>query len=314
MKINFLFLVLLLWLPIKNFSQTHAPSTYFFRAAFDNKLFIDVNRNDAQSALRLWTKEISKNFTNNSHLADSNLTIQIEISLVDKIDSVLNKTSKIEYDIINLLSIDYIQYHNSGLWSPVVSSAGTGHYPEEYVLLVHRNTRIPDLNSLKNKKLRIPFNQDIPISTMWLENTVLSEYGVLPDAFFKTISKSGKSSAAVLDVFFKKADACLVGYNAFKTMAELNPQIEKKLKIIRTSPPFIKGITCIKKSFYDWAKPDVIYVLNNLQKTAAGRQVLALFGQSRVVPFKEKDILSIQKMVQEHKKRISKYKARELNK
>ena len=111
----------------------------------------------------------------------------------------------------------------------------------------------------------------------------------------------------VLLIFFKKADVCLVGYNAFKTMVELNPQIGKELKILQMSPPLIKGITCIRKSFYKWAKPDVIHVLSSLPETAAGRQVLTLFGQSRVVPFKEKDILSIQELVKRHEKLILKY-------
>jgi hypothetical protein len=44
--------------------------------------------------------------------------------------------------------------------------------------------------------------------------------------------KSNKSSTALLDVYFNKADFCVIEKETYVNMLILNPSLEKKLKVV----------------------------------------------------------------------------------
>lgn len=59
---------------------------------------------------------------------------------------------------------------------------------------------------------------------------------------------SSKSSTALLDVYFNKADFFVIEKETYNNMLILNPSIEKKLKIVEKSPEiFFSAVTVIQK-------------------------------------------------------------------
>ncbi len=126
------------------------------------------------------------------------------------------------------------------------------------------------LGDLKNGNLFI--HDEKPgngVPQMWLDTFLVKQGLTRSKYFFTNIKEVDKVSQAVLPVFFKQADACLVSRSGFETMVELNPQIGEQLAIQATSPGFILGgvffrrdfradikklimDTCMKFSTYSW--------------------------------------------------------------
>ena len=65
----------------------------------------------------------------------------------------------------------------------------------------------------------------------------------------------------MLDVYFNKADFCVIEKETYVNMLILNPSLEKKLKIIDKSPEiFFSAITTIHKE----ATPELITLINEI--------------------------------------------------
>ena len=72
---------------------------------------------------------------------------------------------------------------------------------------------------------------------------------------------SSKSSTALLDVYFNKADFCVIEKETYDNMLILNPSIEKKLKIVEKSPEiFFSAVTVIQKD----ASIELIGLINQI--------------------------------------------------
>ncbi len=101
----------------------------------------------------------------------------------------------------------------------------------------------------------------------------------------------------VLPVFFKRAKAALVTEESLKILKEINPQIDKKLKIIYRSPSLILGFSCYNgNSKNSEFQKDLSEILLNLHTDSYGKQLLDLFVSEKVVPYKEeylKDYLDL---------------------
>jgi ABC-type phosphate/phosphonate transport system substrate-binding protein len=56
--------------------------------------------------------------------------------------------------------------------------------------------------------------------------------------FFSRILYKKKQPSALLDTFMGDADACLVWDSVFAAISRLNPQIRRRLTVLRSSPAF----------------------------------------------------------------------------
>ena len=114
-----------------------------------------------------------------------------------------------------------------------------------------------------------------------LANAGLPEAGVL----FGDVTHEMNVSRAVLPVFFRKADACLVTRNSFEMMCELNPQIRRRLELLATSACLVPSITCLRAGYDSTYRPRIVEALGDLHKEPKGEQILSLFRVDRLVPF-----------------------------
>ncbi len=288
-----------LWLfPILLFSQDiQSHPTVSLHMAYDEHLFSGVKKNDVLTALKLWVKKFTSELKTLAHIKPD-----ITLHYVGNINTLLATSTYTNFDIVNLLSIDYIRYANRDYWIPIAVSIDDGHVPEEYLLLVQRDGGVNNLKQLRGKSISILKGPDSRFSRAWLQNQTLENFKRPAAGFFKQIKENEKVSNVVLDVFFNKMDACLVGYNAYQIMTELNPQIKKRLKIIKSSPGYIKGLVCIRTDFNPAYYADILDGLLNLTNSKAGNQILKLFGESRLIPFEPRFLKNIEQLVSDQKK------------
>ena len=89
----------------------------------------------------------------------------------------------------------------------------------------------------------------------------------------------------------------MVGYNQYQTMIELNPQIARDLEIIEESPPFARGMVCLKKTMDKQIKEIVSEAVLSLPKSQRGKQILKYFGQKNLIPYKSKYLNTFREIV-----------------
>jgi len=103
-----------------------------------------------------------------------------------------------------------------------------------------------------------------------------------------------------LPVFFKQADAAVVERHAFKTMVELNPQLNEQLTVLAHSQPLVHSISCLWRNADKQVKKAIVDMSYKLRESANGRQVLTLFQIDRVVAFKPAHFEALVALVKEH--------------
>ena len=126
-------------------------------------------------------------------------------------------------------------------------------------LIANKNSKINSINDIKNKTfMNTDFNDTY---STWLDYLTLKN---LNNSYKKVIGnqlKSNKSSTALLDVYFNKADFCVIEKETYVNMLILNPSLEKKLKVVEKSPEiFFSALTAIHKD----ATPELITLINEI--------------------------------------------------
>lgn len=180
--------------------------------------------------------------------------------------------------------------------NPVFISSRQSQPLESYLLLVRQGSDWPSLNTQTVKRL-ITEKMDTPnIGRMWLE-TLLKAHD-LPQShdYFTQISAADKPARIILPVFFGQADACLVPESAYRTMVELNPQINTRLTILERSPGFIKTIHCTTNLMPEHMVDRFIKDGIRMDDTVHGRQLLLIFHVKKNFPYRPEYLTDSQKV------------------
>jgi ABC-type phosphate/phosphonate transport system substrate-binding protein len=121
-----------------------------------------------------------------------------------------------------------------------------------------------------------------------------------PERFFSSLKEVVTPSQAVMPVFFKRADACILSRRSFDVMAELNPQLRKDLQIIEASAPVATGVICIRKGYDSRQRQWLKDILETLDRDVEGRQLLTLFRMNRLVQFQPEYLASMEAFLKEY--------------
>jgi hypothetical protein len=93
-----------------------------------------------------------------------------------------------------------------------------------------------------------------------------------------------KASQAVLPVFFRQSDTCLMPRWSYDTMLELNPQIKEQTTILSLSPLFAKGGLFLVKGIPP-EKRELMLSTQKVWRTVRAKQIMTLWHSEGVVPF-----------------------------
>ncbi len=247
------------------------------RFAYSSKFINDVSIGDAQVAIELWTRELIRNTA---------LKMKPKPLIYDHLQSIVKALNNKEVDIIALTPMDYLKIRDKVPLEPaLLGSRRNAIDGDELVLLVRRDQGIRDINQLKGKRLMVYPGPIADSAYLWLNN-ILAQRN-LPDheRFFGSGKEVNKPSRAVLPVFFRQADACLVIRGAFETMVELNPQIGKELMVLSNSDKLLYAVLCFHKYLNAEVKKSIMKRAFSLHTTPAGKQILTLFHIDSIVPF-----------------------------
>ena len=112
----------------------------------------------------------------------------------------------------------------------------------------------------------------------WLELQLAAAGLGAPESFFGPVTPLPKVSRAVLPVFFRQVDACLVTRRGYEMMGEMNPQVLTKLRVLAASPKLIPVVVGVRRNLRPEQKEAFRAAMVGLSQTVRGRHILAVFG------------------------------------
>jgi len=254
------------------------PDVEYLNVGYTKSLLSDVDFKDAQVAMNLWVKELSK--------ADKNPLYPRSI-LINDLPSLIRAINAKEVDVLGLSCLDYFKIRDKVNLEPAMVVIIGGKPSKEFSLITRWDKSPRNVVDLRNTKLLV--NDEKPgngVPLMWLDTFLVKQGASSSRKFFASIKEVDKVSQAVLPVFFNQVDSCLVSRSGFETMAELNPQIGEQLAIVATSPGFVLGGVFFRKDFREDIKKLIMDTCMKFCTYPAGKQIVTLFKAEAFAPFK----------------------------
>ena len=258
---------------------------------YSARVFVDVDLEDAKAVTKLWTDTLTKQ---SGYKAGSSVTIYQDLQILEK--DV--KTKKIDLGVVT--AHEFIEIRSKVPVDPIAVSESEGGAYEEMVLLARKEKTFLHFCDLKHKPIAVPRGLFMTAYQLWLETCLMREGILNPQTFFSAMKEVQKPSQAVLQVFFKQVEACIVNRTAFNTMGELNPQVAKELMPVFASPGIPGGVAFVRGAFDEQDKKSIIDTLMSMHTNPQGKQLLTFFRKKKLVPFKVEYLRSIEDLVKEH--------------
>jgi ABC-type phosphate/phosphonate transport system substrate-binding protein len=258
-----------------------AASGTSITVGFTSAMISEINRNDAVASIKVLAETIIRKRAIQA-------TPQAEI--YEDLASLRKALRAGAADVVSLRVDEFLELEADKTLEPAFVGVRDGSWAEEYMVLTNEQNQIKNLSGLRAKSLIIYAGRRTGLASIWMD-TLLRENN-MPEfsQFFGEIKESIKLSKAVLPVFFNQADACLVTRSGFKTMVALNPQVGKKLVVIKESPLVLPSLICIRRNMEASLKAKAISALAELHKDSAGQQTLTLFSLDQLIPFTREHI------------------------
>ncbi|MBF0289763.1 MAG: PhnD/SsuA/transferrin family substrate-binding protein [SAR324 cluster bacterium] len=247
----------------------------------------DVDPKDILVAFSVWAQKLA-----------SGVGLTVKTEIYTNIHKIVHDFQQQKIDIMAIYALDYLcikPYIDAEL---AYSSVQQNKVSRKYLLLASAEKPFDSIQDGKGKKLA---NVSEDQTAQLFLNTLLFQ-NKLPEAkqFFSEIQNKKKLSQTVLSLFFGQADLAVTTDTTFLTMAELNPQLRKKLKIIAMSPPVLTRISLFRKGLDESLKKFLIHEAQIMHTTAQGRQFLLLMQGDEVRIISQADIAPLETMLHEY--------------
>lgn len=214
-------------------TPANIPKIIRFASIFD--IMPGISTEDARLSLEMIMRKT---------MSDPTHPFRVELDFLSDYTNAVENIKRSGYNFIALTGMDYVDLRRNIPLSPMLVLSKVDK-PTDSLLLIIRNGEPLDGIVRKPKAvLMLETGRIGAMSRMWLE-TVLWDQG-FEDGIrhFAEIQYLQKASRIVLPVFFGKADACVIEASAFEIMADLNPQLGRQLKVVKTSDPLVLMMIC----------------------------------------------------------------------
>jgi len=260
--------------------------------AFSLATFPDVTMQDVRAALAIWGEEITRNikdidsFATNIYPTPEAL---IEAMRVGSVDLAILPT-------VDFLKAEALLNADLGL----VSKSGPGG-SQRYFLVVRADLPAQQTRALKN--LRFCQVKNDSMGLLFLNHALLQQGLPEMDRFFASIEVKPKGSQALSTVFFGGAEACVVTEEAYQTTVAMNPQIERKVRILLMSPQLMGSVAIYRKGYPAHMRQLILEGVNELKNYPRGAQILSMFQASELRKATEADLAETRRMYREYRQK-----------
>lgn len=269
----------ILWSPCAMWHAICKAETGKFHVniGFSTKAFVNVPREDIRVAVRILSQKVARNTVGsaNSQIYDS--LSDIERDLKAK-----------QLDAVALTPEDFLALRPRIPLDPIMVTATSKGHEVELLLLTRKDSRIRTFRELKNRTIAIPARivQYGNMYFTWVDTLLMREGFPNLETFFSSVNEAQNPSRALMQVFFRQADACVVTDQVFDLATELNPQIGKELTVVTRVDKLAGGIIVFRDDLQEDRKQKLREALQTLHEGQDGRQLFVLFQLNRLVPYR----------------------------
>jgi ABC-type phosphate/phosphonate transport system substrate-binding protein len=265
-------LVFLLWFSTA-VVHCQTPTLERFRVGFASSMFTEVNEDDAKAAMKVWGQTVAK---------ERGIPTDPDTEILHGQAEILRSLRNKEVDAVGMTTTEYNAVFREVPLSPLFVKDVGGRFTDEYVLLVRKDGGVDTLADLRGHRLNYHQSPRLSLARIWLD-TLLAEQGLKPTSDFAGhVTFEVKLSKAVLPVFFRQSDACVVARGEFATMNELNPQLGVQLRVLASSPELVPVVLAFRADYQPTFRQELFAGLRDLHQTPAGQQVLTIFQCERI--------------------------------
>jgi len=263
-----------------------------FRTAvgFSVSTFLELDKERALSITSLWSSLVARKWGGTASTVVFRSVPEPEKSIQSK-----------NVDLLVLLPSEFVELKGKTTLEPLFVSAKGKDIFNRLVLVVRRDSGYRSVSDLKGKTVIQPLGLYGNGRNLWLDTLLMRKGIKKPESFFSKSRQVLKPSAAILPVFFRKEDACIVTRLNLQVMSELNPQLSKELQVLEESPPRPSSVIAVRKELPARHKEIVREVLSTLDRDAQGKQLLTLFRMDRLVPYRPEYMANMEELLREHR-------------
>jgi ABC-type phosphate/phosphonate transport system substrate-binding protein len=120
--------------------------------------------------------------------------------------------------------------------------------------------------------------------------------------FFSIVHEPNSTNAAVLDLFFDKADLAVTSEISYTLASELNPQLSRKIDILESSPLYIPFIIGVNKQAPSRHLTKVDSILSQIDNEPRLKHILSLFSATSVTKVTEEQLQALRELKQQHER------------
>jgi ABC-type phosphate/phosphonate transport system substrate-binding protein len=268
------------------------PTLTSLRMGFTLGTLYDVDINDARAAQETWMSAILEQVNQND------LKVDVKTIPYANVSAAIEAIKKDEIGAVIVVPLEYLTLRDQASVTPVITSRSGEGEGDHYVVVTHKQKNIQNIEQLQSQSLMISVKGSNEVPKLWLETILLENKLPKSETFFSDIKRVSKTIQAILPVFFKQADVCLVPKADLDIAMELNPQLKANLQIVQQSPGYNRIIICMQNTLYKEYGARVGHTIEVANQTKQGQQLFTLFRVSKLSRFKEAHLDNIKKLVQ----------------
>lgn len=243
------------------------------RLGFSYAMFSGINENDARASIKTFATTIAR---------ERNIPADLEPRLYEGADAADAALRRREVNALGLTTIEYWLIRRQLDFGPSLMAVRDDDPAEHYVVLAHRAGPIATLADLRQQRLAIATGPRMSLASLWLDLELAHHHQPPAAELLERITEFPKPSKAVLAIFFRQIEACLVTRAVFETMVELNPQVAREVRIVAESPAFVPALFAISADFSPPFLAKLVREFTALHTSVAGEQVLTIFQTDHV--------------------------------
>lgn len=269
---------------------------HVLHVAFSSRVFSDVDRNDAQIAMELWAKELSRKAG----------IPQARVTIFQNTSEIVAQVQHGDIHLVTLPAMELIAHRTTMKVVPAYIAANKCGKDMENLLIVRSDSGLKSIHDLKGKSIgMLPANKN-EASRLWLNLLLLKESRGLPSNFPVRIKETPKPAQALMGVFFKQFNGAVITRGSYETCRTLNPQLAHDLTIIAESASLAGDISCLPHNISPQLKQAMDRAAISLHESTVGKQIATLFQIDRVIPFKPNYLAGLEELLQERDRLTSK--------
>ncbi|MBI5691809.1 MAG: PhnD/SsuA/transferrin family substrate-binding protein [Verrucomicrobia bacterium] len=273
--------------------QGGAAESTAVRVVISRSLFQDVSLNDAQAAIKVWGRTVA---------AARGVPVDPVTRVVEGVSALQEALQARQADLIGLLTDEYERLPDRSHLTHLFVSAASDHVEETYVVVTRLDGHRSRLADLAQGSLAIFGTPRMGLAEPWLDLELARQGSPAVRRHFGEVHSQAKLTKALLPVYFSQVDAALVTQRGFDTMAELNPQVGRQLRVIARSPAYIPMLFAIVKGMDPGLQDSIVTNMRDIHLLPTGRQLLNLFQGERLHEITAGELTSSLALLAEHRR------------